>query len=189
MPRLHALYYARHKDEAEDRIWPTVAPLPGVEKPVRHLRKFPCPSPLVREIETTIGKRAVHKCDPFFGPSIPNRALLWVTHSLRIRIWALPAEVVNERRGSKNDQGNPHPPSSSSPRRGASTDVPVGLAKELVVERGLVLENAIPGVLAASEQESMVGELIAPPYASFVIVWFRVPGRRALKASVDLVAD
>lgn len=78
----------RYKDEAEDRILRlTVAPLPGVEKPVRRLRK----NYISMAVTTRSGNGNYHH-DPLFGLSISNRVLLWVTHSLRIRIRTLLVE-------------------------------------------------------------------------------------------------
>ena len=159
--------YLRRKDEIQDKLWPTVPLLPGIEKLVHHLKRHNIPMAVAtgsrkrNYIRKTSGEqvrsvfryfdleRNVATGDPM--PEDPDA----------------PGRVANGVRGIRKGRGKPNPDiflvaAKECLERNVgdvSTDVSVDLAEEWVVERrkGLIFEDAIPGVIAG-KRAGMNGE-------------------------------
>lgn len=161
--------YLRRRDEAQDKAWPTVPLLPGVEKLVRHLKKYNIPMAVAtgsrkRNYALKTSGVLVQSVFQYFDleknvvtgdplPEDPN----------------VPGRVANGERGIRKGRGKPHPDIFLVAAKeclernigGASADVSEDLAEEWVIERrkGLVFEDAIPGVIAG-KRAGMNGEIV-----------------------------
>ena len=149
--------YLRRKDEAQDRIWPTVPLLPGVEKLVHHLKKHGIPMAIATAsrrrnyLRKTSGARVRSVFEHFdikenvvTGDPLPD----------------IPGPVAIGQRGVRKGRGKPHPDIFLVAAKEClgrdvgdiSTDLSIDLAENVVAERkkGLVFEDAIHGVAAAN---------------------------------------
>lgn len=115
-----------------------------------------------------------------------------------------PGRVANGQRGIRKGRGKPHPDiflvaAKECLKRDVgdvSADISADSAEEPATERrkGLVFEDAIPGVIAA-KRAGMNGERLDFSFSkvylliSVIVVWVAVPELRALEASVDTAAD
>ena len=159
--------YLRRRDEAQDKAWPNVALMPGIHKLVHHLNKHKIPMAVATgtrkrnyfpktsgvQVQSVFQHFDLDKNvvtgDPF--PEDPN----------------VPGRVANGQRGIRKGRGKPHPDIFLVAAKEClgrnvgdiSTDVSVGLEEEWVLERrkGLVFEDAIPGVIAG-KRAGMYGE-------------------------------
>lgn len=159
--------YLRRRDEAQDKAWPTVPLLPGIEKLAYHLKKHNIPMAVAtgsrkrNYVLKTSGDRVQSVFRHFdleknviTGDPLPEDP-------------DIPGKVANGGRGIRKGRGKPNPDIFLVAAReclernvgDVSTDVSVDLAEEWVVERrkGLVFEDAIPGVIAG-KRAGMNGE-------------------------------
>ena len=159
--------YLRRRDEAQDKAWPTVPLLPGIEKLVCYLKKYDIPIAVAtgsrkrNYVLKTSGERVRSVFQHFdleknvvTGDPLPEDP-------------DVPGRVANGGRGIRKGRGKPNPDiflvaAKECLERNVgdvSTDVSVDLAEEWVAERrkGLVFEDAIPGVIAG-KRAGMNGE-------------------------------
>jgi len=178
--------YLRRRDEAQDKAWPTVALLPGIQKLVHHLKKHDIPMAVATGTRKrnyplkTMGEQV----QPVFQHFDLDKNV--VTGDPLPEDPDVPGRVANGQRGIRKGRGKPHPDiflvaAKECLERNVgdvSTDVSVGLEEEWVLERkkGLVFEDAIPGVIAGKR-------------AGMNVVWVAVPELRALGAGADATAD
>jgi len=150
--------YLRRKDEVQDKIWPTVPLLPGVEKLVHHLKKHNVP------MAVATGSRKSSYMLKTSGGQVQSVFQYFdleknvVTGDPLPEDPDVPGRVANGGRGIRKGRGKPNPDvflvaAKECLERNVgdvSTDVSVDLAEEWVAERrkGLVFEDAIPGVIA-----------------------------------------
>lgn len=159
--------YLRRRDEAQDKAWTTVPLLPGIEKSVHHLKKHNIP------MAVATGSRKRNYMLKTSGGQVQS---VFQHFSLEENVVTgdplpedpdVPGRVANEERGIRKGRGKPNPDIFLVTAKeclernvgGLSTDVSVDLAEEWVVERrkGLVFEDAIPGVIAG-KRAGMNGE-------------------------------
>ncbi|KAF9650976.1 HAD-like protein [Thelephora ganbajun] len=178
--------YLRRRDEAQDKAWPTVPLLPGIQKLVHHLKKYNIP------MAVATGSRKRNYLLKASGAQVQyvfqhfNLEKNVVTGDPLPEDPDVPGRVANGQRGIRKGRGKPHPDiflvaARECLRRdvgGVSTDVSIDLEEEWVVERskGLIFEDAIPGVIAGKR-------------AGMNVVWVAVPELRALEAGADFAAD
>jgi len=178
--------YLRRRDEAQDKAWPTVALLPGIQKLVHHLKKHDIPMAVAsgtRKRNYPLKTMGV-QVQPVFQHFDLDKNV--VTGDPLPEDPDVPGRVANGQRGIRKGRGKPHPDiflvaAKECLERNVgdvSTDVSVGLEEEWVLERkkGLVFEDAIPGVIAGKR-------------AGMNVVWVAVPELRALGAGADATAD
>lgn len=178
--------YLRRRDEVQDKMWPTVPLLPGIEKLVNHLREHGIPMAVATgsRRRNYVAKTSGAQVRPVFQHFDLEKNV--VTGDPLPEDPDVPGRVANGQRGIRKGRGKPHPDiflvaAKECLGRGigdVSIDVSEDLAAELVVERrkGLVFEDAIPGVIAANR-------------AGMNVVWVAVPELRALEAGGDTTAD
>jgi len=159
--------YLRRRDEAQDKAWTTVPLLPGIEKSVHHLKKHNIP------MAVATGSRKRNYMLKTSGGQVQS---VFQHFSLEENVVTgdplpedpdVPGRVANGERGIRKGRGKPNPDIFLVTAKeclernvgGLSTDVSVDLAEEWVVERrkGLVFEDAIPGVIAG-KRAGMNGE-------------------------------
>jgi len=178
--------YLRRRDEAQDKAWLTVPLLPGVEKLVQHLKKHDIP------MAVATGSRKRNYALKTSGGQVQSVFQYFdleknvVTGDPLPEDPDVPGRVANGGRGIRKGRGKPNPDiflvaAKECLERNVgdvSADTSVDLAEELVAERkkGLVFEDAIPGVIAGKR-------------AGMNVVWVAVPELRALEASTDIAAD
>ena len=159
--------YLRRRDEAQDKAWPTIALLPGVQKLVNHLDKHNIPM----AVATGTRKRN-------YGPKTSGVQVQSVFQHFDLDKNVVtgdplpedpnvPGQVANGQRGIRKGRGKPHPDIFLVAAKeclgrnvgGVSTDVSTDLEEEWILERkrGLVFEDAIPGVIAG-KRAGMNGE-------------------------------
>lgn len=151
--------YLKRRDEAQDKAWPTVSLLPGVEKLVYHLKKNDIPMAVAtgsrkrNYILKTSGQQVQSVFQHFdLGKNV-------VTGDPLPEDPDVPGRVANGQRGIRKGRGKPHPDIFLVAAKeclgrdvgDVSADASVDLAEGFAVERrkGLVFEDAIPGVIAA----------------------------------------
>jgi pseudouridine-5'-monophosphatase len=159
--------YLRRRDEAQDKLWPHVSLLPGIEKLVHHLRKHNIPMAVAtgsrkRNYVLKTSGRQVQSVFQHF-----NLEKNVVTGDPLPEDPDFPGRVAEGKRGIRKGRGKPHPDiflvaAKECLERNVgdvSTDVSADLAEEWIVERrkGLVFEDAIPGVVAG-KRAGMGGE-------------------------------
>jgi len=178
--------YLRRRDEAQDKAWPTVPLLPGIEKLVHHLKKHGIPMAVATgsRKRNYILKTKSAQVQPVFQYFDLEKNV--VTGDPLPEDPDTPGRVANGQRGIRKGRGKPNPDIFLVTAKeclgidigDVSTDVSVDLAEGLAVERrkGLVFEDAIPGVIAAKR-------------AGMNVVWVAVPELRALEAGADIAAD
>jgi len=178
--------YLRRRDEAQDKAWPTVALLPGVEKLISHLKKHDIPVAVATgsRRRNYILKTSGAKVQPAFQHFSLEENV--VTGDPLPEDPEVPGRVANGLRGIRKGRGKPHPDIFLVAAKeclgrdvgDVSTDASVDLEEGLAVERrkGLVFEDAIPGVVAAKR-------------AGMNVVWVAVPELRALEAGAEVTAD
>ena len=150
--------YLRRRDEAQDKLWATVPLLPGIEKLVHHLKRHNIPMAVAtgsrkRNYALKTSGEQVRSVFQYFdlernvvtGDPLPEDP-------------DVPGRVANGVRGIRKGRGKPNPDifliaAKECLKRtvgDVSADVSVNLAEEWVIERrkGLVFEDAIPGVIA-----------------------------------------
>ena len=196
--------YLRRRDEAQDKAWPTVPLLPGIEKLVHHLKKYNVPM----AVATGSRKRNYHLKTS--GGQVQSVFQYFdleknvVTGDPLPEDPDVPGRVADGRRGIRKGRGKPNPDIFLVAAKeclgrnvgDASTDVSIDLADELVAERrkGLVFEDAIPGVIAG-KRAGMNGEEfrlrlnLSAHLTPLVVVWVAVSELRALEAGTDIAAD
>jgi len=178
--------YLRRRDEAQDKAWLTVPLLPGVEKLVQHLKKHDIP------MAVATGSRKRNYALKTSGGQVQSVFQYFdleknvVTGDPLPEDPDVPGRVANGGRGIRKGRGKPNPDiflvaAKECLERNVgdvSADTSVDLAEELVAERkkGLVFEDAIPGVIAGKR-------------AGMNVVWVAVPELRALEASTDIAVD
>jgi len=157
---LTAEEYLRRRDEAQDKAWPTVPLLPGVEKVVHHLKKHNIPMAVATgsQKRTYALKTSGGQVQSVFQHFDLERNV--VTGDPLPEDPDVPGKVTNGGRGIRKGRGKPHPDiflvaAKDCLERNVgdvSTDVSQDLAEEWVVERrkGLVFEDAIPGVISGT---------------------------------------
>ena len=151
--------YLRRRDEAQDKAWPTVPLLPGVEKLVHHLKKHDIPMAVAtgsrkRKYYLKTSGAQVQSVFQYFdleknvvtGDPLPEDP-------------DVPGRVANAQRGVRKGRGKPHPDIFLVAAKeclgrdvgDVSADASADLAEGFTSERrkGLVFEDAIPGVIAA----------------------------------------
>lgn len=159
--------YLRRRDEAQDKAWPTVPLLPGIEKLVHHLRKHNIP------MAVATGSRKRNYVLKTSGDQVQSVFQYFdleknvVTGDPLPEDPDIPGRVANGKRGIRGGRGKPHPDIFLVAAKeclgrdvgDVSADASADLAEEWVVERrkGLVFEDAIPGVIAG-KRAGMNGE-------------------------------
>ena len=159
--------YLRRKDEAQDELWPSVALLPGVQKLVYHLKKYNIPMAVAtgsrkrNYIRKTSGVQVQSVFQHFdidknvvTGDPLPEDP-------------DVPGRVANGLRGIRKGRGKPHPDIFLVAAKeclgrnvgDVSADISAVLEEKWVIERrkGLIFEDAIPGVIAG-KRTGMNGE-------------------------------
>lgn len=151
--------YLRRRDEAQDKAWPTVALLPGVEKLISHLKKHGVPMAVATgsRKRNYILKTSGAKVQPVFQHFSLEENV--VTGDPLPEDPEVPGRVANGLRGIRKGRGKPHPDIFLVAAKeclgrdvgDVSADASVDLQEGLAVERrkGLVFEDAIPGVVSA----------------------------------------
>jgi pseudouridine 5'-phosphatase len=159
--------YLRRRDEAQDKAWPTVPLLPGIEKLVHHLKTHGIPMAVATgsRKRNYILKTKGTQVQPVFQYFDLEKNV--VTGDPLPEDPDVPGRVANGQRGIRKGRGKPNPDIFLVAAKeclgidigDVSTDVSVDLAEGLTVERrkGLVFEDAIPGVIAA-KRAGMNGE-------------------------------
>jgi pseudouridine-5'-monophosphatase len=159
--------YLRRRDEAQDKAWPTVALLPGVQKLVHHLKKHNIPMAVATgsRKRNYFLKTSGVQVQPVFQHFDLDKNV--VTGDPLPEDPDVPGRVANGQRGIRKGRGKPHPDIFLVAAKeclgrnvgDVSTDVSVDLEEEWVLERrkGLVFEDAIPGVIAG-KRAGMNGE-------------------------------
>ena len=151
--------YIKRMDEVQGSIWPTVPLLPGVEKLVHHLKRHN----ILMAIAT--GSRKRNYLLKTSGAQVQSVFQHFDLEKNVVTGDPLPedpriaGQSTNQRRGIRKGRGKPHPDIFLVAAKeclgrdvgDTSTGLSVGLAEESIVERkkGLVFEDAIPGVIAA----------------------------------------
>ena len=151
--------YLKRRNEGQDRIWPTVPLLPGIEKLVHHLQKHDIPMALAtgsRKSKYLLKTSGVQVQSVFQHFDIERNV---VTGDPLPEDPDVPGRVANGLRGIRKGRGKPHPDVFLVAAKeclgrdigDVSTDVSVDLAEDVVAERRkcLVFEDSIPGVIAA----------------------------------------
>ena len=159
--------YLRRRDEAQDKAWATVPLLPGIEKLVQHLKKHDIPMAVAtgsRKRNYALKTSGVQVQPVFQYFDIEKNV---VTGDPLPEDPDVPGRVANGQRGIRKGRGKPHPDIFLVAAKeclgrnvgDVSTDLSVDLAEEWVLERrkGLVFEDAIPGVIAG-KRAGMNGE-------------------------------
>ena len=152
--------HLRRKGEAQDALWPTVPFLPGIEKLVLHLKKNNIP------MAAATGSRRRNYLRKTSGPQVRSVFQYFDIEKNVITgdpIPEDPGRVATGQRGIRKGRGKPHPDIFLVAAKeclgrnigGISADVSADLVEESVAERrrGLVFEDAIPGLSPQSEQE------------------------------------
>jgi len=159
--------YLRRRDEAQDKAWLTVPLLPGIEKLVHHLKKHNIPMAVAtgsRKTKYILKTSGVQVQSVFQHFNLEKNV---VTGDPLPEDPDVPGRVLNGERGIRKGRGKPHPDIFLVAAKeclgrnvgDVSTDVSADLAEEYVVERrrGLVFEDAIPGVISG-KRAGMNGE-------------------------------
>jgi beta-phosphoglucomutase-like phosphatase (HAD superfamily) len=174
--------YLRRKDESQDRLWPNVPLLPGVEKLVHHLKKHNVPMAVATGSlkRNYILKTSGEQLQSVFQHFDLEKNV--VTGDPMPEDPDVSGRVANGKRGIRKGRGKPHPDiflvaAKECLERNVgdvSTDVSADLAEEWIVERrkGLVFEDAVLGVVAG-KRAGMSGEecipalrlICSPPFA------------------------
>lgn len=178
--------YLRRRDEGQDKAWPIVPLLPGIEKLVLHLNKYDIP------LAVATGSRKRNYILKTSGAQVQSVFQYFDLEKNVVTGDPLPEDpdspgrVANGQRGIRKGRGKPHPDiflvaAKECLKRDVgdvSADISADFAGELATERrkGLVFEDAISGVIAAKR-------------AGMNVVWVAVPELRALEASADTAAD
>ena len=159
--------YLRRKDGAQDKVWPTVPLLPGIVKLVHHLKNYGIP------MAVATGSR---KRDYLLKTSGGQVQSVFQYFDLEKNVVTgdplpedpdVPGRVANGWRGIRKGRGKPNPDiflvaAKECLERNVgdvSTDISADLTDEWVAERrkGLIFEDAIPGVISGKRAE-MNGE-------------------------------
>lgn len=156
------------------KAWPTVSLLPGIEKLVHHLKKHDIPMAVAtgsRKRNYVMKSRGA-QVQPVFQYFDLEKNV--VTGDPLPEDPDVPGRVVDGQRGIRGGRGKPHPDIFLVAAKeclgrdvgDVSTDVALDLPEGLVLERrkGLVFEDAIPGVIAA-KRAGMNGERRATDFS------------------------
>lgn len=197
--------YLRRRDEAQDKAWPTVPLLPGIERLVQHLKKHDIP------MAVATGSRKRNYILKTKGAQVQSIFRYFdleknvVTGDPLPEDPEVPGRVANGQRGIRKGRGKPHPDIFLVAAKeclgrevgDVSAEVSADLAEGLVAERrkGLVFEDAIPGVIAGKRAGMNGGRFSSDLgkssrlYVIFLVVWVAVPELRALESGADVAAD
>lgn len=159
--------YLRRRDEAQDKAWSDVPLLPGVQKLVHHLKKHNIPMAVAsgtRKQKYFLKASGVQVQSVFQHFDLDKNV---VTGDPLPEDPDFPGRVAIGQRGIRKGRGKPHPDIFLVAAKeclgrnvgDVSTDISPGLGEEWVLERrkGLVFEDAIPGVIAG-KRAGMNGE-------------------------------
>ena len=159
--------FLKRKDEAQDKAWPNIPLLPGIEKLVHHLKKHNIPIAVATgsRKRNYLLKTSGIQMRPVFQHFGLDKNV--VTGDPLPEDSSFPGRVTNGQRGIRKGRGKPHPDIFLVAAKeclgrnvgDVSTDVSMGLKDEWVLERGkgLVFEDAISGVIAG-KRAGMNGE-------------------------------
>jgi len=196
--------YLRRRDEVQDKEWPNVSLLPGIERLVRHLKKHNIPMAVAtgsRKRNYALKTSGVKVQSVFQHFNLDKNV---VTGDPLPEDPDVPGRVANGQRGIRKGRGKPHPDIFLVAAKeclerdvgDVSTEISVDLAEEWVTERrkGLVFEDAIPGVIAGKRagmkgKEVMAWTKLFRSPSSLAVVWVAVPELRVLETGGGVAAD